>query len=78
MQNIYHLYSNFIQQINCFYKYHNWIYHSLGTVEKISLEFLKGTVMQIEKALINYCLCVSKVPCKCHISIFYRFAVIYP
>ena len=39
---------------------------------------LKGTVMQIEKALINDRLCVSNVSWKFHIPTIYSFAVIYP
>ena len=38
----------------------------------------KGRVMQIEKALINDCFCVSKVSWKFHIPFFYNFAVISP
>ena len=38
----------------------------------------KGTVMQIEKALINDRLRVSKIPCKFRIPIIYNFAVIVP
>ena len=34
--------------------------------------------MHIEKALINDCIHVSKVPWKFHISTIYNFAVIYP
>ena len=37
--------------------------------------FLKGTVMQIEKAMINYFLHVSKVSCKFRIANIYNFAV---
>ena len=39
---------------------------------------IKGTVMQIEKALINDCLQVSKVSRKCGIPTIYNFAVICP
>ena len=39
---------------------------------------IKGTIMQIEKALINDCLCVSKVSWKFHIPTIDNFAVIYP
>ena len=39
---------------------------------------IKGTVMQIEKALINDRLRVSKVFWKFHIPTIYSFAVIYP
>ena len=39
---------------------------------------IKGTVMQIEKALINDRLCVSKGFCKFRIPTIYSFAVIYP
>ena len=37
----------------------------------------KGTVIQIEKAVINDCFCVSKVFWKLCISTIYTFAVIY-
>ena len=36
---------------------------------------IKGTVMQIEKALVNDRLRVSKVSCKFYIPIIYNFAV---
>ena len=39
---------------------------------------IKGTVMQIEKVLINDCLLVSKVSWKFHIPTIYKFAVINP
>ena len=39
---------------------------------------VERTVMQIEKALINNHLRVSKVPRKCRIPTIYNFAVIYP
>ena len=39
---------------------------------------IKGTAMQIEKALINNRLCVSKVSWKFRILTIYNFAVIYP
>ena len=39
---------------------------------------VKGTVMQIEKALINGCLHVSKVSREFRIPTIYNFAVIYP
>ena len=39
---------------------------------------INGTVMQIEKALINDCLRVSKVFWKFRILIIYNFALIYP
>ena len=39
---------------------------------------IKGRVMQIEKALINDCLCVLKVSSKFRIPAIYSFAVIYP
>ena len=39
---------------------------------------LKGTAMQIEKALINDRSRVSKVSWKFRISIFFNFAVIHP
>ena len=39
---------------------------------------LKGTVIQIEKALINDRLRVSKVPWEFRIPTIYNFAVIYP
>ena len=38
---------------------------------------LKGTFVQIEKALTNDHLCVSKVSQKCHIPTIYNFAVTY-
>ena len=39
---------------------------------------IKGTVMQIEKALINYRLCISKVSWKFRIRTICNFAIIYP
>ena len=39
---------------------------------------IKGTVMQIEKALINDRLCVSKASSKFRSPTFHNFAVIYP
>ena len=39
---------------------------------------VKGTVVQIEKALINDRLRVLKVSRKCCISSIYNFALIYP
>ena len=39
---------------------------------------VKGTVIQIEKALINNCKRVSYVSRKFHIPTIYNFAVIYP
>ena len=39
---------------------------------------VNGTVMQIEKALINDRLRVSKVSRKCRIPTIYNFAVSYP
>ena len=39
---------------------------------------LKGTVMQIEKALINDHLSVSKISWKLRIPTIYNFTVIYP
>ena len=41
-------------------------------------EILKGTVMQIDKALINALLRVSKVSWKFHIPTTYNLTVIYP
>ena len=41
------------------------------------IALIKGTFMQIEKALINDRLCVSKVYSKCRIPTIYNFAVIY-
>ena len=38
----------------------------------------KGTVMKIEKALINDCLRVSKVSLKFRVPTFHNFAVTYP
>ena len=59
-----------------------------GFVSKKSMSFIlelnnfkqsfKDTVMQIEKALINDCLYVSKVSWKFRIANIYNFAVIYP
>ena len=49
--------------------------------EKVSWFCLKhttGTVMQVEKALINACLRVSKLSWKFHIPTNYNFAVFYP
>ena len=45
---------------------------------KLSIVFFKGTVMQIEKALINNRLRVSKVSGKFRIPTIDNFAVIYP
>ena len=39
---------------------------------------LKGTFMQIKKAMINDCLSVSKVSGKFRIPNVYKFSVIYP
>ena len=39
---------------------------------------VKGAVMEIEKALINDRLGVSKVPWKFRIPTIYKFGVIYP
>ena len=39
---------------------------------------IKGTVMQIEKTIINDSLSVSKVSRKFRIPAIYNFAVIYP
>ena len=39
---------------------------------------IKGTVMQIKKALKNNIFCVSKVSWKCCIPTIYNFTVIYP
>ena len=47
------------------------------TYEHRYFEF-KGTVMQIEKTLINYRLHVSKVSRKFRIPSIYNFTVIYP
>ena len=41
------------------------------------LSFIKGTVIQIEKALANVCLRISKVSWKFCILTIYNFAVIY-
>ena len=43
----------------------------------IKFLFLKGTVMKIEKALINNRLCISKASWKFRIPIIHNFAVIY-
>ena len=43
----------------------------------VKRRIVKGTAMQIEKALINDRLRVSKVSRKFHISTIYNFAVIY-
>ena len=40
--------------------------------------YLKGTVMQMEKALIKDRLRASKVPWKIRIPTIFNFAVIYP
>ena len=42
------------------------------------ISFIKGTVMQIEKALIDDCLIVSEVSWKFRIPSIYNFALIYP
>ena len=39
---------------------------------------VKGTFMQIEKLLINDCLCVLSVPWKFYILTIYSFVVIHP
>ena len=44
----------------------------------LHVTLFKGTVMQIEKALINNHLCVSKVSWLTSILTIYNFAVIYP
>ena len=46
--------------------------------ENFWADIFKGTVMQIEKALINDRLCVSKVSWKFRVPNIYNFAVIYP
>ena len=47
-------------------------------MKKLCLKTPEGTVMQIEKALINDRLRVSKVSWKFHIPTMYNFAAIYP
>ena len=41
------------------------------------LHFAEGTTMQIEKALINDCLRISKVSSKFRFLTIYNFAVVY-
>ena len=50
----------------------------LWTIGFSSVTYIKGTVMQIEKVLINDCLRVSNVSWKSHIPTIFNFAVIYP
>ena len=45
--------------------------------EDIQIKIYKGPVMQVEKALIDDRLRVSKVSWKSHIPTIYNFAVIY-
>ena len=47
-------------------------------VYKKSGSWVKGTVMQIEKALINDCVCISRASWKFCIPTVYNFAIIYP
>ena len=47
-------------------------------IQNYEHKILKGTVMQIEKALKNDGLCVSKVSSKFCIPNIYNFEVIYP
>ena len=49
-----------------------------ATVLRLYMLLLKGTVMQIKKALTNDCLGVSKVPWKFCIVTICIFSVIYP
>ena len=52
-----------------------------GIVRNVNLyraEKINGTVMQIEKAVVNDRLCVSKVFWKFCIPTTFNFAVIYP
>ena len=49
--------------------------HNLLDLQKLCI---KGTVMEIEKTLINDRLIVSKASQKFHISTIYNFAVSYP
>ena len=44
----------------------------------INNQTIKGTVLQIEKALINDLLRISNVSWKFHILDIYKFAIIYP
>ena len=54
------------------------LFIKLYSQENLDKEVLKGTVMQIEKALINNLLHVSKVSLKFRIQTIYNFEVIYP
>ena len=54
------------------------IHNQQGLSVYRSQNFLKGTVMQIEKALINNPLRASEVSWKFHVPTIYNFAVIYP
>ena len=52
--------------------------HGIDILFEICSRRLKGTVMQIEKPLIDARLRVSKVSWKFHVQTIYTFAVIYP
>ena len=54
------------------------LFIKLYSQENLDKEVLKGTVMQIEKALTNNLLRVSKVSLKFRIQTIYNFEVIYP
>ena len=51
---------------------------TVNFIQPESFIFVKGTVMQIEKSLINDPLRVSKVSWKFQIPAIYNFVVIYP
>ena len=55
-----------------------WTLWRLNVCIMLRVESFKGTVMQIQKALINDCLRVSKVSWKFLIPTIDNFAVIYP
>ena len=52
-------------------------HYALIVLWHYSFVAIEGTVMKIEKVLINDCLRVSKVSWKYHIPTFYNFALIY-
>ena len=63
--------------MNILVKY-DWTYLKIYTKYKDFYTYIKGTVMQIEKVLINDGRRVSKVFWKFRIPIIYNFVIIYP
>ena len=59
-------------------KFKNEYNEIIRKFSKVNSRKLKGTVLQIEKALINDCLLVSKASWKCCIPTINNFAGIYP